>query len=228
MSAGVLISNRWRIPGGVNDLESFRRWARSRSFPKRGRIDFVGGRIEFDMSPDNLYFHTAPKSELGRVIGNRLVQTEIGQWFIDKTRVSCPAVGLSVEPDIVLVTDQSLAEGRVQLTPSRRPTPDSFVEIVGPLDLIVEIVSDKSVTKDKRRLKRKYFEAGVREYWIVDARGDALEFVIHHRSRTRFAAAPADETGYQQSLVLETAYWLEKRRGRSGHWTYRLHERTPS
>jgi Uma2 family endonuclease len=48
-------------------------------------------------------------------------------------------------------------------------------------DLIVEIVSDTSVRKDTERLPVSYFAAGVGEFWLIDARRDPLEFLIHRR-----------------------------------------------
>jgi hypothetical protein len=52
------------IPPGIVDLERFRAWARSGSFPERGRIDWVAGRLEVDMSPGDLNTHGSPKSAI--------------------------------------------------------------------------------------------------------------------------------------------------------------------
>jgi len=46
--------------------------------------------------------------------------------------------------------------------------------------MVVELVGDASVGKDRRRLPPAYFAAGVTEFWLIDARGPELEFVIHH------------------------------------------------
>ena len=54
------------------------------------------------------------------------------------------------------------------------------MELEGP-DLVVEIVSDSSVTKDTQRLPLSYWQAGVTEYWLVDVGGERLSFQIYSR-----------------------------------------------
>ena len=60
--------------------------------------------------------------------------------------------------------------GRVRLVPKASSETADYIEIEGPPDLIVEIVSDSSVCKDTKRLPAAYFAAGVPEFWLVDAR----------------------------------------------------------
>ncbi len=56
MATAVVFEDQLRIPP-IASLEDFRRWVRSEHFPERGRIDYVTGEIEVDMSPENLFFH---------------------------------------------------------------------------------------------------------------------------------------------------------------------------
>jgi Uma2 family endonuclease len=65
--------------------------------------------------------------------------------------------GSSREPDLLFVSSEHLD----RLTPDR---------LVGPADLIVEVVSDDSVYRDRVDKFEEYEAAGVREYWIVDPR----------------------------------------------------------
>jgi Uma2 family endonuclease len=88
----------------------------------------------------------------------------------------------------------------------------------------VEIVSDSSVTKDTRRLPAAYFEAGVREFWLVDARGADLQFQIHHRGKTEFQPAPTDEEGFQISTVFSCRFRLAREPHPMSDWLYDLHE----
>ncbi len=67
---------------------------------------------------------------------------------------------------------------------------DDYIEIEGPPDLIVEIVSKSSEKKDTLRLPAAYFAAGVPEFWLVDARHKPLYFQIHHRGDDLYVAAP--------------------------------------
>jgi len=88
--------------------------------------------------------------------------------------------------------------------------------------LVVEIVSDSSVVKDTVRLREAYFLAGVREYWLIDARGEELRFQILHRGEKEFQESPADSDGFQRSQVLDCSYCLQRTRHQRGHWVYDL------
>ncbi|OHB83603.1 MAG: hypothetical protein A2V98_16150 [Planctomycetes bacterium RBG_16_64_12] len=50
MATTVVFEERVEIPLNLRSLADFRRWATSDDFPERGRIDYVAGRIEVDMS----------------------------------------------------------------------------------------------------------------------------------------------------------------------------------
>ena len=49
---------------GFGSLDDFRRWALSDDFPETGRIDFIEGRIEVDMAPEDLFCHGTLKTEI--------------------------------------------------------------------------------------------------------------------------------------------------------------------
>jgi hypothetical protein len=53
MASSVIFEERVEIPY-FHSLAEFRAWALSDDFPERGRIDYIDGRIEVDMSPENL------------------------------------------------------------------------------------------------------------------------------------------------------------------------------
>jgi Uma2 family endonuclease len=110
----------------------------------------------------------------------------------------------------------------VRLVPKSSGKQDDFIEIEGAPDLIIEIVSDSSVTKDTKRLPAAYFAAGVREFWLVDARREELMFRIHSRGPERFVSRRADREGYQRSSVLGRRFRLNRHRDARGHWQYDL------
>ena len=63
--AGVLIlEDQIEVPLDIASLADFRRWALSDRFPERGRIDYLGGRIEVDMSPEEFFAHGVLKGEV--------------------------------------------------------------------------------------------------------------------------------------------------------------------
>ncbi len=92
-------------------------------------------------------------------------------------------------------------------------------------DLIVEIVSDASVRKDTERLPGLYHAAGVREFWLVDARGPDLVFRIHRPGASGYEPALASPDGFQYSAVLDRWYQLHRARNRHGRIAFELHER---
>ncbi len=223
MATSILIEDQIEIPPIVN-LADFRRWVFSDQFPETGRIDFVSGRIEVDMSPEDLHTHGTLKVELVRVFANRVRALDLGELYSDRARVSCTDADFSVEPDIVFVSHESFDSDRVRLVPKSGGQQDRYIELEGAPDLIVEIVSDSSVRKDTVRLPAAYWQAGVAEYWLIDARTDDLLFRIHHRGGAAYKPVPIDDGGVQYSHVLDCSYRLERTRNRHGRLQYTLVE----
>lgn len=199
----VLLDYGIEIPMHIRTLAEFRQWAQSDEFPESGRIDFLGHRIEVDMSPEDFFTHGTPKFQIGRLLGNWIDEQDLGHVVSDRTRISSPLAELSAEPDIVFISYETFESDKARLIPKASGEPDRFVEVEGAVDLVVEIISDSSVTKDTRRLPAAYFEAGIREFWLIDARGTELQFQIHHRGQTEFEPVEPDEEGFQVSAVLQ-------------------------
>ena len=66
-------------------------------------------------------------------------------------------------------------------------------ELEGTPDLVVEIISDSSVRKDRKLLREAYARAGIPEYWLIDARGAEVDFQILVHAEDDYA--PAKRTG---------------------------------
>jgi Uma2 family endonuclease len=208
--ASVIFEERVEVPLGLAGLADFRLWARSAGFPETGRIDFLAGTIEVDMSPEDIFCHGVLKAELAAVLHRRIKARNLGLLLIDSTRVVCETAELSVEPDIVFVSHASLEAGRVRLVPKATGEPGRFVEIEGPPDLVVEIVSDTSVEKDTVRLPQAYHAAGVQEFWLCDARVRPPVFLIQRWTATGFLPV-GGEPGRQRSESLDCSYRLDSR-----------------
>ena len=222
VAASVIFEERLRIPMDVDGLDAFRSWALSDSFPDSGRIDFIDGNIEVDMSPEDLCSHGTLTTEICHRIASRVKELELGHVFVDSTRVTHPRAQLSVEPDVVVVSHQAIESGKIRLVPKQGVDADRFVEIEGAPNLIVEVVSDRSQKKDRERLFDAYFRAGVLEYWIVDGRGDEVIFQIYELRGERYAEANMDDEGLIPSQVLSCGYLVNRHRGPGGFWSYDL------
>lgn len=221
MAGTIRLEEKLTIPLEIHSLADFRKWICSPSAPESGRIDYIGGNIEVDMAPEDLFSHGTLKGKLYAVLLGIVEAGDRGALFVDRTRVCVESADLSVEPDIVYVSRQSLETGVVRLVP-KEGFEDRFIELDGPPDLVVEVVSDASVSKDTKRLPAAYFAAGVTEFWLVDARSEELVFSIDQRGASGFEAVRPDEEGYQTSGVMGCAFQLVRERRWLNLWQYDL------
>lgn len=224
MATSVIFEEQVEIPMDLRGLPDFRRWTYSDQFPERGRIDYVAGHIEVDMSPEDVFCHGKLKLALASRLFEIAERGNLGHAFTDCTRVSVPEAELSVEPDIVLVTNEALETGRVRLV-AKAGQPDRYIELEGPPDLVVEIVSDSSVTKDTKRLPPAYARAGVREFWLADARKEPLVFQVHRLAGDVYQPVEPDAENLIRSDVLGCCVRLEGQRDARGFWKFELVER---
>jgi Uma2 family endonuclease len=215
-----------RIPRSLESLEAFREWMYTDAFPEKGRIDWICGEVEIDMSPEEIQFHSAVKSAISRKLGDLVDEGGRGVVYIDATRITAPEGEVSSEPDIVVVLFDSLAAGRARLVPRPGERAGS-IEIEGAPDLVVECVSDSSVRKDSKLLREAYFRAGIPEYWIVDAREDPprLDLLVGAPGAAAYEPAPAGPDGFFRSPVLERAVKLIRLPEKLGVVRYRLETR---
>ncbi len=225
MATTLVIEEQLEIPLDLRSLADFRRWATSDAFPERGRIDYLAGRIEVDMSPEDLFCHGTLKGEIYSAVHQIVKSKDLGYLFIDRARVSSVEADLSAEPDIVLVRHATLAAGRVRLIAKASGQADRYIELEGTPDLIVEIVSDASVGKDTKRLPKTYFKAGVPEFWLADARRQPLVFRSYERGASRYRAVQPDRKGFQFSPVLGCHFRLDSRRDAQGHQVFDLRQK---
>jgi Uma2 family endonuclease len=223
--ATIVLEEHVEIPLNLQTLPEFRHWALSDAFPDRGRIDYLAGRIEVDMSPADFFCHGTLKAEIFGVLYQRVKHAQLGHLVTDRTRVSCPAAELSAEPDIIFISHDTFSSGRARLVPKTTGESGRFVEIEGAPDFVAEIISDRSVQKDTQRLPKAYYRAGVREFWLADARSEPLRFQIHRRGSVEFEGVEADGDGYQQSSVFGCSFRLDSRRDEQGHWSFDLRAR---
>jgi Uma2 family endonuclease len=208
------------IPASARSFEGFRRWTRSSRFPEQGRIDYIGGRVEVDMSPEDLLKHGVVKVEIGAELQIRIGRENLGNVYIDRARVAFPPATLSTEPDVVVVLYESLDKGRVREIPRKNNEPESYIELEGAVDLVVEVISDGSVGKDRNRLPPQYAAAGVPELWLVDVRR-GLRFDLHVLETDGYRLLAPDADGWLRSPLIGPVR-LRRERLRPDRWSYRL------
>jgi Uma2 family endonuclease len=98
---------------------------------------------------------------------------------------------------------------------------EGYLELAGTPDMVLEIVSTSSVEKDTETLRMLYWRAGIPEYWIVDARGECLEFDILRLHSDGYAAV-RKRGGWLKSRVFGRSFRLTQRVDDEGNPEYSL------
>ena len=98
------------------------------------------------------------------------------------------------EPDLLFVA----AQHRDRLTGKR---------VEGPADLVIELVSDDSVARDRAEKFREYQEAGVLEYWVFDPRPGKEREDFFRLVEGAYEAVRPDADGRYHSTALP-GFWI--------------------
>ncbi len=218
MNTIVLENTVVRIPAWVGDLESFRNWARSDEFPETGRICYVNGEVWVDMSQEQFFTHNQVKNEFNVVLGSLVKSNRLGRYVPDGMLVTNVDADLSSQPDGAFVSNESLRTSRVQLVEGLQ---DGYVELEGSPDMVLEVLSNSSVEKDTEVLPESYWRAGIREYWLVDARGEQLRFDILRHAAKGYVAT-RKQSGWLKSNVFNESFRLTRQADALGHPEYTL------
>jgi len=147
------------------------------------------------------------------------VAEDLGDVYCEAMRLRETEADLSFEPDIMFIAHESFESGRVREIRGKKK--DSVVQFEGAADAVVEILSDSSEVKDLELLPKQLYAAGVKEYWLVDARGDNIAFDIFRRGPTSFVKAPR-RSGKVRSQVFGYWFQLSRKMNRRGRPTYKL------
>lgn len=119
----------------------------------------------------------------------------LGEVIVAPFEMKVTAESNAREPDILFVSNEHLD----RLTEKK---------LEGPADLVVEVISTSSVYRDRSDKFDEYEAAGVREYWMVDARPgkeNASFWVLDEMGRYR--AGVVDEDDIYRSTVIP-GFWL--------------------
>jgi Uma2 family endonuclease len=105
----------------------------------------------------------------------------------------------------MFVSQTSLEKGSVVVEDG-----DNALEVEGTPDMVLEVVSDTSVEKDTVTLPELYWRAGIREYWLIDARGPLVRFEIMRRGPTKYVSV-RKQGGWVPSQVFGKSFRLVRR-----------------
>ncbi len=219
-----------RIPLWVIDLSSFRRWAKSEESPDKATVCYLSGEVWVEMSKEQVYSHNQVKTEFARVLAGLVKQRRLGRYFSDGLFLTNTEADLCAKPDGTFVSREAFAAERVRLIEGSL---EGFVEIEGTPDMVLEVVSGSSVSKDTGCLRDLYWKAGIAEYWLVDCRGERVDFDILRHAASGYSATSKSATGksagWMESAVFGHSFLLTRQSDEMGHpeFTLESRENTP-
>jgi Uma2 family endonuclease len=222
MSTVVFDEGQVHIPAWVVDLASFRRWVHSDDFPEKGRICFLNGEVWADLSKEQFFSHNQVKNELASVLGKLVKANRLGRFIPDGMLLSHVGANLTAQPDGAFISRDSFQAGRVQLVEGAE---EGCVEIEGTPDMVLEVISTSSVHKDTVVLRDQYWQAGIREYWLVDARGDRLAFDILRHTAKEYVVT-RKQAGWLKSTAFGKSFRLTRQADDLGNPDYTLEVRS--
>lgn len=146
------------------------------------RAEWANGKV-VEMSPVNLRHHQI--SGLLYAALKVLLEDSGAQVFHESFVQRDPTSNTVRSPDVMVVLPEHI--DRVKDT-----------MLLGPADLIIEVVSPDSIGRDRGEKFVEYEALGVSEYWIIDPDRETIEF-YQLRDR-RYQLVAAEET--YRSLIL--------------------------
>ena len=209
------------VPSWVVDLDSFRRWAESDDVPEKLRVWYLKGEVWIDMGKQQIFSHLALKNAFNMILGG-LVQTEgSGLYLPDGLFLANINADVGGNPDATFLSNAGLDSNRVRLIEGKK---GGYVEVEGSPDMVLEVVSDSSVRKDDVVLRQAYWEGGIREYWLVDARKEPLRFdILRHNAQGYKPARKQD--GWIKSAVFGKSFRLTHQLNKRGLPEFKLEVR---
>lgn len=116
-----------------------------------------------------------------------------------------------VAPMDVVLSDESIVQpDLIYVSKQRRDIVKQRIE--GAPDLVVEVLSESNVRRDRIDKLNLYAQHGVSEYWIIDPHESQFDFMVNRDGR--FEVQPQQDDRYQSPRLAELAinladFWAE-------------------
>jgi Uma2 family endonuclease len=155
--------------------------------------EWVNGEVIVFMPPKNP--HQTLVEFLHHFIGLFVKIFDLGRLRIAPFELKITPESNSREPDLMFMAKAHLD----RLTEER---------VAGPPDLIIEIVSNDSMHRDRVDKFDEYEAGGVPEYWIIDNRPQQQRAWFYQLDENgRYQSAPVDNENVYHSAILP-GFWL--------------------
>jgi Uma2 family endonuclease len=174
------LSDQKSHPGRRMTEKEFVDWCDSDTW-----AEWVDGKV-IVISPVNLD-HAYLFTFLLRLLAAFVEEHDLGTVLSEPFQVRFGTLRRRRSPDIIFVSTQRMANLK------RR-------ELEGAPDLIIEVVSPESQSRDRREKFGEYQSAGVREYWIVDPLSTSIEAYALGKNKKFALIEPHDDAIHSKVL----------------------------
>jgi len=155
--------------------------------------EWVNGKVTIFMSAGTR--HQRMVTFLLTFAGSYARRLDLGEVFTAPYEMRLEAVPSSREPDLLFIAKHH----RNRISDRR---------LVGPADLVVELISEWSVARDRSDKFDEYEEAGVSEYLIIDTRPGRERFDAYQLAPTgKYRTVLPDADGRYRSSALP-GFWF--------------------
>jgi Uma2 family endonuclease len=156
--------------------------------------EWVDGEAIFFMPPDKK--HQQLMAFLVALLRTYCDHLQLGEVLTAPFEMKADVGSNAREPDILFVAQAN----QTRITDKK---------LEGPADLVIEIISSSSVTRDRSDKFYEYQDIGVREYWLIDPRPRRKRadfWVLDENGRYR--PVPIGRDGIYRSTILPD-FWLD-------------------
>jgi Uma2 family endonuclease len=203
--------------------KQFLKWLRSGVVPEDLRVGYIDNQVWIETMPERAFAHNRLKTRIATVLMPLVDENGFGTYFGDGMTFTSEDSGFTTVPDGMVVTSQSVLEGRVHLKGGRKSQRDT--EVVGIPDLMIEVVSQSSEHKDLEWLMTWYWDAGIGEYWTIDGRKDPLEFQIFRAGPKGYIAQRRHDGWLKSPLLMKSFRFTQGHPNAFGKSDYTLEMR---
>jgi Uma2 family endonuclease len=169
------------VPAGKMSFEEFLEWA-----DEDTHAEWVDGKVLL-MSPVSIR-HQRVGGFIYSLFTRYLESHPIGELLYESFQMKTGPDLPSREPDIIFLANEHADRIR-----------DTYLQ--GPGDLVVEIISMDSRSRDRGDKFYEYEQGGVSEYWLIDPLRGRTEFYYLDKTGA-YASVPLDANGYYLSKQL--------------------------
>ena len=208
------------IPASVVDVESFLAWIDRADLPEKLPVSFIKGEVRVDLAMEELFSHNQIKTALGIALGGLIERDDLGLFVTDGMLLANEAAELVTGPDAIFISRAAMRDKRVRFVAGKQRGAVA-TRIVGTPDLVVEVVSRSSEEVDTEWLMSAYHNAGIPEYWVIDARKGDIRFDIYLRRMKEFTAVRRSG-GWLKSAAFGKSFRLMRTEMENGYPRFKL------